>query len=133
MATQRRARQTEQHGAMCTGAGSAVQRVFGLLGKRWTGMLLAALMGGPIHFVDFRRVVPGISERMLSDRLAELVASGMVVRDVDSGPPLRVRYGLTATGEALRPALVELGRWAEEHLPDGEGEAQPCPSFAGPG
>ena len=124
MAMERGPRQAEEYGSMCTGAGSAVQRVFGLLGKRWTGMIIAALMGGPIHFADFRHVVPGISERMLSDRLTELVATGMVVRDVDPGPPLRVRYGLTATGEALRPALVELGRWAEEHLPDGESDAQ---------
>ncbi|MEV7341733.1 helix-turn-helix domain-containing protein [Streptomyces sp. NPDC093544] len=109
---------------MCTGAGSAVQRVFGLLGKRWTGMVIAALMGGPIHFADLRHAVPGITGRMLSGRLAELVATGVVVRNVDPGPPLRVSYCLTATGEALRPALVELGRWAEGHLPDGEGGAQ---------
>jgi DNA-binding HxlR family transcriptional regulator len=124
MAKERVPREAEEYGAMCTGSGSAVQRVFGLLGKRWTGMIIAALMGGPINFADFRHVVPGISERMLSDRLAELVATGLVVRDVDTGPPLRVRYGLTAAGEALRPALVELGRWAEECLPEGSGDVQ---------
>ena len=120
MATKRGPLQADEHGAMCTGAGSAVARVFRLLGKRWTGLIVASLMGGPIRFADFRRVVPGISERMLSERLAELVAADMVVREVDPGPPLRVSYGLTGSGAALRPALVELGRWAEECLPEDE-------------
>ncbi len=124
MTTDRGLRQPDQHGAMCTEAGSAVERVFGLLGKRWTGLILAALMGGPVHFADLRRAVPGISERVLSDRLTELAAADMVIREVDPGPPLRVSYGLTPIAAALRPALVELGRWAEECLPRGDGG--PC-------
>jgi DNA-binding HxlR family transcriptional regulator len=123
MVTERDPQRADQDGAMCTGAGSAVERVFVLLGKRWSGLIVAALMGGPIHFTDFRQVIPGISERMLSDRLAELVAADLVVREVDPGPPLRVSYGLTAIGAALRPALVELGRWAEECLPKAESES----------
>ncbi|MFC1429686.1 winged helix-turn-helix transcriptional regulator [Streptacidiphilus sp. N1-3] len=114
--------EAEEHGAMCTGAGSAFARAFGLLGKRWTGLIVTALMSGPIRFADFRRVVPGISERMLSERLTELVAADMVVREVEPGPPLRVSYDLTETGAALRPALVELGRWAEECLPKDQGD-----------
>ena len=49
---------------------------------------------------------------MLSDRLTELVDAGLVVRKVDAGPPLRVSYGLTEAGQAMRPALHELGKWA---------------------
>ena len=124
MTTERGILRPGEHGAMCTEAGSAVERVFGLLGKRWTGMILAALMGGPVHFADLRRAVPGISERVLSDRLTELAAADMVIREVDPGPPLRVSYGLTDTGAALRPALVELGRWAEDCLPGADGS--PC-------
>ena len=58
-----------------------------MLGKRWTGLVLAALMNGPGHFAQLRRAVPGISERMLSDRLTELAALGLVVRTVEEGPP----------------------------------------------
>ncbi|MEU0034596.1 winged helix-turn-helix transcriptional regulator, partial [Streptomyces sp. NPDC006333] len=54
----------------------------------------------------------------------ELAAAGLVVREVDEGPPLRVSYGLTEAGAALEPALLELGSWAEKHLP---GSPQ-CPS-----
>jgi DNA-binding HxlR family transcriptional regulator len=118
MTTQREPQGHEQSEAICTGAGSAVERVFKLLGKRWIGMIVASLMGGPVHFAEFRRAVPGISERVLSVRLAELATAGLVLRDVDPGPPLRVSYQLTEVGAALRPALVELGRWAEECLPE---------------
>nr|WP_223206415.1 helix-turn-helix domain-containing protein [Streptomyces xanthii] len=98
-------------------------RVFALLGKRWTGLVVAVLMEGPVHFSDLRRAIPGISERMLSDRLTELGGAGLVVREVDAGPPLRVAYRLTEAGEALQPALRELGDWAERYLgvPEGKG------------
>jgi DNA-binding HxlR family transcriptional regulator len=97
-------------------------RVFALLGKRWTGLVVSVLMQHPVHFADLRRAIPGISERMLSDRLTELGAAGLVVREVNEGPPLRVSYRLTEAGAALEPALKELGSWAETYLP----ESGPC-------
>lgn len=103
---------------VCTGADVALTRVFSLLGKRWTGLILAVLThNGPAYFSELRRAVPGISERMLSDRLTELADAGLVLRRVDEGPPLRVSYRLTEGGAALRPALTELALWAEQHLP----------------
>lgn len=111
----------------CTEPELAVTRVFQLLGKRWTGLILAALMNGPGYFAELRRAVPGISERMLSDRLTELASLDLVVREVDHGPPLRVGYALTEAGAALRPAMNELSRWADLHLPSPGG----CPDFDG--
>jgi DNA-binding HxlR family transcriptional regulator len=107
----------------CKKVDAGMTRVFALLGKRWTGLIVAVLMNSTGHFAELRRAVPGISERMLADRLAELAAAGLVVREVDEGPPLRVTYRLTEAGTALGPALKELGRWAEVHLPTGGG----CP------
>ncbi|MCF3130669.1 MULTISPECIES: winged helix-turn-helix transcriptional regulator [Streptomyces] len=107
----------------CKQVDGGITRVFQLLGKRWTGPIVAVLVEQPAHFADLRRAVPGISERMLSDRLTELGAAGLVVREVDEGPPLRVSYRLTASGAALEPALRELGEWAKVHLPD----SGPCP------
>ncbi|MEU6271255.1 helix-turn-helix domain-containing protein [Streptomyces populi] len=107
----------------CQKVDDGMTRVFALLGKRWTGLVVAVLMQQPAHFADLRRAIPGISERMLSDRLTELGAAGLVVRKVNEGPPLRVCYALTETGAALEPALKELGAWAERHLPEGS----PCP------
>jgi DNA-binding HxlR family transcriptional regulator len=108
----------------CTVPEGSITRVFQMLGKRWTGLVLAALMNGPGHFAQLRRAVPGISERMLSDRLTELGALGLVTRTVEEGPPLRVSYRLTPAGQALRPAMTELTRWADAHLPE---EAGGCP------
>lgn len=103
----------------CGNIDLALNRVFTLLGKRWTGMLLGVLnTGGPAYFSELRRAVPGISERMLSDRLTELAEAGLVVREVDAGPPLRVSYRLTEGGAALRPALTELAVWADRYLPE---------------
>ncbi|WP_030677968.1 helix-turn-helix domain-containing protein [Streptomyces rimosus] len=103
----------------CRQVDTGMARVFGLLGKRWTGLIVSVLMEGPVFFAELRRAVPGISERMLSDRLTELAAAGLVVREVDGGPPLRVSYRLTEAGRALEPALKELGRWAETYLAEG--------------
>ncbi|MFI2205364.1 winged helix-turn-helix transcriptional regulator [Streptomyces sp. NPDC020192] len=107
----------------CKRVDDGITRVFQLLGKRWSGPIVAVLVAQPAHFADLRRAVPGISERMLSDRLAELGAAGLVVREVDEGPPLRVSYRLTEAGAALEPALRELAEWAKVHLPD----APECP------
>lgn len=100
----------------CSRVSDGITQVFGLLGKRWTGVILASLMAGPVHFADLRRSISGISERMLSDRLVELAVAGLVLREVDEGPPLRVAYRLTERGAALKPALTELGEWAEKCL-----------------
>lgn len=98
----------------------ALVRAFGFLGKRWNGVLIGSLTGGPATFSGLRRAVGGISDSVLSDRLTELVAAGVVVRTVDEGPPVAVRYELTEAGRKLRPALDQLADWARENLTDGD-------------
>jgi len=93
-------------------------RAFSFLGKRWNGMLIGALSGGPASFAELCRGVPGISESVLSDRLSELAAAGLVRREVVEGPPVGVHYQLTSAGQALIPVLHELARWAHENLPE---------------
>ncbi|WP_155057085.1 winged helix-turn-helix transcriptional regulator [Streptomyces blattellae] len=100
----------------CKKVDDGITRVFQLLGKRWSGQIVAVLIDGPAHFAALRRSIPGISERMLSDRLTELGAVGLVVREVAEGPPLRVTYRLTEVGAALEPALHELAQWAKAYL-----------------
>jgi DNA-binding HxlR family transcriptional regulator len=92
-------------------------RAFGFLGKRWNGMLLAVLGKGPAGFAELKRAL-GISDSVLSDRLAELSRADLVARTVDAGPPLSVTYALTEAGEALLPALRALGDWARVNLTD---------------
>ncbi len=94
----------------------ALSRVFGLLGKRWTGLIIGSLCEGPARFAEIARGVPGITEGMLSSRLQELQDAGIVEREVLAGPPLATVYRLTERGRALEPALLELARWAETNL-----------------
>jgi len=91
-------------------------RVFALLGKRWSGVILGLLLQGPARFAVLARTIPGISERMLSDRLNELARAGLINRNVLDGPPLGVVYELTESGRAIGPGLLRLGEWAERYM-----------------
>ena len=73
-----------------------------LLGKRWTGAIVHALLSGPMRFSELTHAVPQISDRLLSMRLKELEACGIVERDGPRRPPLRVEYALTAQGARAR-------------------------------
>jgi DNA-binding HxlR family transcriptional regulator len=97
---------------------SALKRAFEFLGKRWSGVILGTLAAGPVGFSELRRSVVGISDSMLSERLAELTAANLVQRTVDQGPPLAVEYRLAPAGEALLPVLQGLTTWAAENLPE---------------
>ena len=110
----------------CVAAEASLVRAFDLLGKRWTGVLLGTLPGGPVGFRALARAVPGISDSVLSDRLRELTEAGLVARTVEEGPPVSVTYALTGAGRELLPALEQIGRWAERHLTTrGVGSAAP--------
>src|SRR3954463_10921018 len=87
-----------------------------LVGKRWTGAILLVLMDGPLHFSGIRHLVPELSDRLLSERLKELEAEGIVERRVLDGSPVRVEYSLTPKGRALEPTLGALKAWAREHV-----------------
>jgi DNA-binding HxlR family transcriptional regulator len=87
-----------------------------LLGKRWTGAIVDALLPGPRRFSAIAQSIPLISDRLLSMRLRELEAEGVVERQVLDGSPVRVEYGLTAKGAALEPAIRALRSWARDWL-----------------
>ncbi len=94
-----------------------LRRAFDFLGKRWNGVILATLDAGPTGFADLRRGVGSITDSVLSDRLAELVAAGLVERTVTDARPPGVSYALTDAGRTLTPILRALGGWAAEALP----------------
>src|SRR5258708_16811253 len=98
---------------MCPRYEHAIQ----LLGKRWTGLLLDALMGGPKRFCELTSAVEGLSDRVLSDRLRELEVEGIIERIVYPQIPVRVEYRLTEKGRALKPLVDAIHNWAESWLP----------------
>lgn len=100
----------------CARARQAVEGAFGLLGKRWNGLILVVLLvAGRAGFAELRRAIPDISERVLSDRLSELAHAGLVLRTVQEGPPLGVTYRLTECGKALEPVMTALRAWGEKY------------------
>jgi len=83
-----------------------------LIGRRWAGAILWTLMEGPRRFAELAHAVPGVSDRLLSQRLRELESEGLVERRVQAASPVRVTYRLTEKGAALEPAVGKLGDWA---------------------
>jgi len=84
-----------------------------LIGKRWTGAIVCALTERPMRFGELTRAVPGLSDRLLSQRLRELEEEGLVEREVEAGTPVRVTYSLSEAGRDLGPAIGELRVWAQ--------------------
>ena len=91
-------------------------RAVELVGKRWTGAILIVLLDGPLHFSGIKQLVPELSDRLLSERLKELEAEGIVERRVLDAAPVRVEYSLSEKGRALEPAVRALKSWANSWL-----------------
>jgi len=85
----------------------------GLLGKKWTGLLVRVLLGGPKRFSDFRQQLPNLSDRLLSERLKELEVAGVVERVVRDTKPVTIEYRLTPKGRALEPVVQAIQQWAD--------------------
>lgn len=94
---------------MCPRYEHAIQ----LLGKRWTGLILDALLKGPQRFCEMTAAVEGLSDRVLSDRLRELEMEGIIERIVYPQIPVRVEYRLTDKGYSLQPVIEAIHHWAE--------------------
>jgi DNA-binding HxlR family transcriptional regulator len=99
-----------------------VARSLDVIGERWALLIVRELLLGPKRFNDLLAGLPGASPNVISQRLRELSASG-VIRHRDLGPPARVGvYELTGWGRELEPVVLHLGQWGTRApLPDGAG------------
>lgn len=94
-----------------------IARALDVIGERWALLVVRELMLGPKRFSDLRKGLPGVGPDMLAARLRDLEAAGVVARR-KLEPPANARvYELTDKGRALRPALLELGRWGSSLPP----------------
>ena len=89
-----------------------------LLGRRWAGGVVRAMLQGASRFVEIRDATPGITDRTLSMRLKDLEAAGIIERHVVAERPARSDSLLTARGRALEPVLAAVERWARDWGPD---------------
>ncbi|GAA5084780.1 DNA-binding HxlR family transcriptional regulator [Thermocatellispora tengchongensis] len=93
-----------------------------LVGRRWTGAILLAGMRGARRFGEYRLSVPGISDRLLAQRLRELEAEGLISRTVIPSTPVQIRYALSPEGEELMSVLQPLVDWSYRRF-SGRGDA----------
>lgn len=106
-------------------------RAVELIGRRWTGAILRAMFHDAVRFSELRQAVPGLSDRLLSERLKELEAEGIVARVVRPETPVRVEYHLTEKGRALQSVMEAVSAWAErwvelpEESPPADRSAEP--------
>ncbi|MEU6709359.1 winged helix-turn-helix transcriptional regulator [Streptomyces wuyuanensis] len=98
--------------AIDDGACPDLQGALELVGRRWTGAILTAATHGAERFGEYRALVDGISDRLLSQRLKELEAEGLIERTVIPSTPVQIRYRLAPDGHALVAALQPLARWS---------------------
>lgn len=92
------------------------ESAFELLGKRWTGLIVRALLSGPKRFRDISTIIPNMSDRMLAERFKELEVAGLLIRHVYPETPVRIEYELTQKGRDLEPALDEVQKWADRWM-----------------
>ena len=88
-----------------------VELALTLISGKWKPVILAHLKQGPMRYGELRRRIPGLSDKMLAQRLRELEEFGLISRRKSGGRGARSVYALTARAQALRPALAALNAW----------------------
>lgn len=83
-----------------------------LIGRRWTGAIVRSMLAGAVRFSDILARIPGLSDRLLSERLRELEAAHVVQRTVYPETPVRIEYSLTEKGRELQAIVSAIDEWA---------------------
>lgn len=96
---------------------AAVQTALNVIGGKWKPIILWHLIDDKIRFGELHRLIPGVSQKMLTQQLRELEADKIVHRKVYQEVPPKVEYSITAYGKTLHPILESLGNWGEAHHP----------------
>lgn len=87
-----------------------------VIGGKWKPIILWQLENGTVRFGQLRRVIKGITQKMLTQQLRELEDDGIIWRKVYPEVPPRVEYGVTDYGRTIRPLLNEMAQWGISHL-----------------
>lgn len=97
-----------------------------IIGRRWTGAIIRSMLAGASRYSEIVAAVPGLSDRLLSERLKELEGEGIVERKVTPSTPVRIEYFLTEKGLALASVVREVANWADRwgDSPAAKGSAQ---------
>ncbi|MCC5889469.1 MAG: helix-turn-helix transcriptional regulator [Alkalibacterium sp.] len=96
------------------------EQTFAILGKKWTGLIIDVLLDGPRRFKDISHAIPGVSDRVLVERLKELEKEEIVTRDLDETCEIRSGYRLTEKGTSLKNVMDEVQVWANQWICDSD-------------
>jgi DNA-binding HxlR family transcriptional regulator len=110
-----------RHPRYDTTPGCAVEATLEVIGGKWKGVLLFHLLSGTKRFGELRRLLPGVTPRMLTQQLRELEEANVVERTVHAVVPPRVDYALTDFGRSLEPIIQQMRTWGDRYL---EGQAR---------
>ncbi|NIK70152.1 MULTISPECIES: winged helix-turn-helix transcriptional regulator [unclassified Paenibacillus] len=87
-----------------------------ILGKKWTGLIIRVMLGGPKRFKEIKEQIPEMSDKMLTDRMKELESQSIVKRTVYPEMPVRIEYELTPKGRELQPVIESIQSWGEQWM-----------------
>lgn len=105
-----------RHSTYKCNSGCPVEATLELIGGKWKGVILYHLMEKTYRFGELKRMMPGITQHMLTKQLRELEADGIVCRKVYAEVPPRVEYSLTETGKSLEDILLKMREWGQKHF-----------------
>lgn len=101
-----------------------VEATLAVIGGKWKPVIVFHLLGGVRRFGELRRLIPGVTQQMLTQHLRELERDGIVHREVYREVPPKVEYSLTPLGRSLEPLLGQMCAWGRRYR-DGAGNAEP--------
>ena len=96
--------------------GCPVEAALEVIGGKWKGIILYHLLSETMRFNQLRRVMPEITQRMLTRQLRELEANDLILRKVYPEVPPKVEYSITEYGKTLAPVIHALQVWGSQHL-----------------
>jgi DNA-binding HxlR family transcriptional regulator len=101
---------TEEFKHICTNFHNAIE----FIGKRWMGAVIFSLLEGPKRYHEIMSSIPGISDRLLTERLRDLETEGLIVKRVIATAPKKVEYELTPAGKELEEVIYVLRKWVKK-------------------
>ena len=93
-----------------------VEATLDIIGGKWKSIILFRVLEETRRFNELRRLVPNLTQRMLTNQLRELESDGLIARKVYAQVPPKVEYSITELGKTLEPVLLALTQWAEQHM-----------------
>jgi DNA-binding HxlR family transcriptional regulator len=97
-------------------SGCPLTAAFAAIGGKWKLIILYWLAGSPRHFAALRKTIPGISQKVLTQQLRELISDGIVHREPKGPVPAPVEYSLTDYGQSVLPLIENVRMWGNGHL-----------------